>query len=68
MSRELFKEAKKQKIQANLKYRRDSILSDKKKERTYSKLFEVVKCQQPSNEHSAQQIKLAQRDNSSSLV
>jgi hypothetical protein len=44
-AKELFKDSKKAKIQAALKFRKDSILSDIRRERTYSKLFEVVKCQ-----------------------
>ncbi|CDW73661.1 myb-like dna-binding shaqkyf class family protein [Stylonychia lemnae] len=44
LAKDLFKDSKKHKIQATLKLRKDSIVSDKKKERALSKLFEVVKC------------------------
>jgi hypothetical protein len=41
---ELYKENKKQKIQATMRFRRDSLLSEKKKDKSSAKLFEVVKC------------------------
>eukprot|EP00347_Sterkiella_histriomuscorum_P017464 403349266 len=64
--KELFKDSKKQKIQASLKFRKDSILSEKRKERSYSKLFEVVKCQQAleNSQNLNQSSRIEQNDNS----
>jgi hypothetical protein len=42
--RELFKDAKKSKFQSAIKHRKDSYISERKTSRTFSKLFEVVKC------------------------